>query len=45
MDDDDELEEWLNQPLTWETAPLLAELWDNESDAMYDEVGDEGCRC
>lgn len=32
--DDDELVE--DEALTAETAPVLAELWDNEDDAVYD---------
>jgi hypothetical protein len=27
-----------NQPLNWRTDPALAELWDNEDDAIYDEL-------
>jgi hypothetical protein len=39
-----ELEEEDNQPLTWKTDPLLAELWDNEDDAIYDEIYERGRR-
>jgi hypothetical protein len=26
------------QPLNWKSDPVLAELWDNEEDAVYDEI-------
>jgi hypothetical protein len=43
--EDDDLVE--DGPLTAERAPVLAELWDNEDDAVYDDPewqGGGGCR-
>ena len=33
-----EVEDEDAQPLNWKSDPVLAELWDNEDDAVYDEV-------